>query len=95
MIIEPIITDRLILREYQASDFESIHKYASDSEVVQFMDWGPNTEEDTRIFLDKELAHQKEPDRKIFEVAVTLKDSGLYIGGCGLTVEDGFGVLGY
>ena len=95
MKIEPIITDRLIIREFELADFEAIHFYASDPEVVQFMDWGPNSEEDTRKFVDKELAHQKKSDRKIFEMAVTLRDSGRLIGGCGLTMEDGYGIVGY
>src|SRR3989338_5377573 len=95
MKIEPIITDRLIIREFELADFEAIHFYASDPEVVEFMDWGPNSEEDTRKFLDKELAHQTKSDRKIFETAVTLKDGKQLIGGCGLTLEHDYGILGY
>ncbi len=95
MKIQPIETKRLLLREFTTSDFETVHSYGSDPEVVEFMDWGPNTETATREFLEKELKHQKEKDRKVFEVAVTLKETGTLIGGTGITLENGIGTFGY
>ncbi|MGH7447752.1 MAG: GNAT family N-acetyltransferase, partial [Longimicrobiales bacterium] len=46
-------TQRLLLRELRADDFAAVHSYASDREVVRFMEWGPNTKADTRAFLQK------------------------------------------
>lgn len=54
----PIRTERLLLREFREADFDAAHVYASDPEVVRYMDWAPNTLDDTRAFLDRMLAAQ-------------------------------------
>jgi RimJ/RimL family protein N-acetyltransferase len=95
MKIAPIETKRLLLREFTASDFEAVHSYGSDPVVVEFMEWGPNTEDETHKFIEKELKHQKKKDRKVFELAVTLKETGALIGGTGITLENGIGTFGY
>lgn len=94
MQIEPIVTDRLIIRDFNLSDVPAVQEYASDLEVIEFMEWGPNKLEDTEKFINEQIEHQKEVDRKIFEPAITLKNSGLLIGGVGLTLENGVGVIG-
>src|SRR5690606_16812034 len=38
---------RVVLREFELSDFEAVHAYGSDPEVVRFMVWGPNEPPDT------------------------------------------------
>nr|MBO2508612.1 GNAT family N-acetyltransferase [Bacillota bacterium] len=78
---------RVVLREFELSDFEAVHAYGSDPEVVRFMVWGPNEPPDTEAFIRhaRELA-QQEP-RTSFELAVTLRESGALIGGCGLRVN--------
>ena len=96
MKISPIISKRITLREYSLEDFQEIHEYASDLEVVRYMDWGPNTPEQTKTFINEQLVHQKEPQRKVFQLAITLKGLGTLIGGVNVTVEkDSFGLLGY
>jgi [ribosomal protein S5]-alanine N-acetyltransferase len=54
-----LATDRLVLRPFRADDFAAVHAYASDPEVVRFMDWGPNRVEDTRFYLDRMLARRE------------------------------------
>ncbi|HEY1928334.1 MAG TPA: GNAT family protein [Caulobacteraceae bacterium] len=44
----PIRTERMVLRDFRFDDLEAVHAYASDPEVVRYMPWGPNTEDDTR-----------------------------------------------
>lgn len=95
MGIEPILTDRLILRDFELSDVPAVQEYASDLEVVEFMEWGPNQTEDTEKFIKDQIAHQQGTDRKVFDVAMVLKDSGVLIGGVGLTLGNGVGVIGY
>lgn len=94
MKIEPIITDRLIMRDFELSDIPAVQEYASDPDVIEFMEWGPNILEDTEKFIKEQIVHQQETDRKIFEPAITLKDSGMLIGGVGITLENGVGVIG-
>ncbi|MBM3308022.1 MAG: GNAT family N-acetyltransferase [Candidatus Eisenbacteria bacterium] len=79
-----LTTDRLVLREFREDDWSAVHEYASDPEVVRYMPWGPNSEEDTRAFIERALALRSGDPRKGYEFAVTLRDGGRLIGGCGI-----------
>ncbi len=94
----PRPTERLILREFVAEDWEQVHAYGSDPEVVRFMSWGPNTEEETQAYVPRQLEAQASDPRRELDFAVTLKDDGRLIGGCGLHVtrpKDPAGFIGY
>ena len=52
-------TDRLILRDFKRSDWKAVHEYASDLEVVKYMPWGPNSEEETKIYIDCRIGEVK------------------------------------
>ena len=81
----PILTTpRLLLRPYQETDLASAHAYAAIPKVSQYMDWGPNTEEDTRSFLEHCVAASQNPQEKGHFFAVTLREGGKMIGGCDL-----------
>jgi ribosomal-protein-alanine N-acetyltransferase len=81
-------TDRLVLRELEEADWEPVHSYASDPEVVRYMDWGPNTEDETKKFVQRAIEAQREQPRKNYQLAIVLKDDGRLIGGCGIHVSD-------
>ena len=80
----PLATERLLLRDFQQTDWEAVHSYASDTEVVKFMQWGPNSEADTKDFIQKTLATQAEKPRLVFDLAVILKADNILIGACGI-----------
>ena len=82
-----LFSERLLLREFVEEDFNSVHLYAVDPEVVRFMSWGPNTESDTRNFIDQAISYQKELPRTKFELAVVLKREGILVGGCGIRIS--------
>jgi RimJ/RimL family protein N-acetyltransferase len=82
-----IISKRIKLREYNIDDIVGVHDYASDPEVSQYMDWGPNTLKDTVEFVQKAMETQKENPRMKYEWAIEHPLSGL-IGGCGITIID-------
>lgn len=89
-------TERLVLREFTPGDYEAAHAYGSDPRVVEYMSFGPNTEEDTRHFLERAVQKQVERPRTGYTLALTL--GGEVIGGCGITVTDarfGEGEIGY
>ncbi len=65
-----------------------MHRYASDPETVRYMGWGQNNREDTRNFMQRVIASQKEEPRKNFEVAVTLKERNTLIGGGRISISD-------
>jgi [ribosomal protein S5]-alanine N-acetyltransferase len=75
-----IETERLILRPHQESDFDGIHEYATDQDVVKFMQWGPNTLDETRFFLDTCIANQKHADRLSYDFAVVSREDGSFLG---------------
>lgn len=80
-------TQRLLLRDFHAEDWREIHRYGSDAEAVRHMDWGPNSEDETRAFVQHVLTTQTEVSRKTFELAVCLKESGELIGGVGIRIK--------
>jgi RimJ/RimL family protein N-acetyltransferase len=79
---------RILLRELMESDWTQVQEYAGDPEVVKYEVWGPNTEEQSREFIRHAMSCQQDKPRKTFEFAVTLKDSGKLIGGCGIRIKD-------
>lgn len=81
-------TKRLALRDFKETDWASIHKYASDPQVVRYMDWGPNTEEETKNFIRRAKAHLKEQPRRNYTLAIVLKQKNTLIGGCGIHVSN-------
>lgn len=93
-----IRTKRLILRDFNETDWQAVHGYASDPEVVRYMDWGPNTEEETKVFIRRSISHQKEKPRRNYTLAIILKAEDRLIGSCGLHVanpDNREGWLGY
>jgi len=89
---------RLTIREFRTSDWRAVHSYASDPETVAYVDWGPNTESDTRTFIRHAIAYQSSKPRTRYELAITIRESGDLIGGCGIEIthpERREGVIGY
>ena len=80
----PIETGRLLLRDFVEEDWRAVHEYGSDPEVVRYLPWGPNTEEDSRDFISRSIAIQSESPRRRFEIGIVLKQEGKLIGGCGI-----------
>jgi RimJ/RimL family protein N-acetyltransferase len=80
-----LLTERLLLRDYRDDDLDAVQVYASDPEVCRFMEWGPNTLEDTRLFLDTVTGSAREQPRTAYELAITRE--GELVGGIGLRVE--------
>lgn len=69
-------TERLILRALAIDDYDPVHSWAGNPANTRYMAWGPNSEEETRIFL----ASVKEGR----DFAVVLKETQKVIGSCGI-----------
>lgn len=79
--IKPLLeTARLILRPLRADDFTAAHSWGSNPENTRYMAWGPNSEQQTREFLAR-----AKPGK---DFAVTLKESGVVIGSCGIYPDE-------
>jgi hypothetical protein len=44
-----------MLRDFKEGDWKTVHRYASDPEVARYVDWGPNTIEETRNSFGEQL----------------------------------------
>lgn len=66
-------TERLILRRFQPEDWQDLHEYLSDEQVVKFEPYRPFTEEQSR-----EEAERRAGDRCF--LAVCLRETGKLIG---------------
>jgi RimJ/RimL family protein N-acetyltransferase len=93
-----LATERLILREFEQDDCPAVHAYASDPHVVQYMGWGPNTEQETRDHMQQTLARQRGEQSDLYAFAVVLVDNKQLIGAVSLRVsspQDRGGFIGY
>ena len=82
-----LVTERLVLREFQLTDLPMVHQYASDEDLVKFMPWGPNTDKQTREFFTRNFKLQSENPRKIFDFAVLDKNTGDFLGSGGVILR--------
>lgn len=55
---------------------------------MRYLTFGPNSEENTRNFLQREISLQREQPRQHFALAVTLKAQRPLIGICRISVKD-------
>lgn len=90
-----IVTERLVIRDFNATDWQAVHAYASDPLVTQYMMWGPNTEHDTKAFIQRAIEMRGQSPRVDFELAVALRTDHRLIGGVGIHVADRQGEIGY
>jgi RimJ/RimL family protein N-acetyltransferase len=93
-----IETDRLILRELCEDDFDAVHAYASDPEVVEYVPWGPNTEQVTRDFIERHMEKAVAEPRLEYVFAVVPKGEDQLIGTVGIylpSAEAHLAMLGY
>lgn len=81
-----IKTHRLLLREFKKDDLAAVHSYASDAEVVRYMEWGPNSVDETREFISRVIENQDEKPRLKFELAILIENK--LIGACNLTITN-------
>ncbi|MCL2190092.1 MAG: GNAT family N-acetyltransferase [Defluviitaleaceae bacterium] len=77
-----LTTPRLTLRPLTMEDFAAVHSWASNPENVRYMSFGPNTEEETRAFLERQ---PKEEGRNF---GVVLTETRAVIGSCGIYPND-------
>jgi len=86
--VQIVQTKRLVLRDFEEADWKAVHSYASDPEVVRYMNWGPNTIEETKNFIQRAINSQKERPRRTYTLAIVLEPDNKLIGGCGIYVSN-------
>ena len=74
MLTHPIETQRLLIRPFDLKDWEEVHAYTSDPNVMMYIPEGQLTEEQTKEFVVKNL------DEQATAFAVILKPGNKLIG---------------
>lgn len=87
LIITPVKSERLTLRELEENDLMQIFLYAQDKEVFRYLEDGPFTKDETRLLLRKMISYQRENPRLQYELVAVLKTSGTIIGNCGIHIS--------
>ncbi len=80
-------TERLLMREFDASDWQAVHAYQNDPLYLRYYTWTERTPEAVREFIQMFLDQQQEDQRYKFQLAVELKGSGQLIGNCGIRLK--------
>lgn len=83
-----LATKRLVLRPMELDDINAVQKYAEKPSVVRFMEWGPNTVEQTKSFVQLVIEKNKETPRLSYDFIVTIKKTKEIIGACGIYFKD-------
>jgi ribosomal-protein-alanine N-acetyltransferase len=83
---QPLTTERLMLREFTAEDHDGVHAYAADPEVCRFSEWGPNTPEETTVFLNAAAHFRRRTPRDQFSLAVVQRSDLVLVGAVDLHV---------
>jgi RimJ/RimL family protein N-acetyltransferase len=94
-----LMTTRLRLRDFEVRDYQAVHGFATDLAVVRYVEWGPNTPEETKAFLREAKASADVSPRRRYALAVVVQsDPEKLIGSIELRVvscEHRRGEIGY
>lgn len=92
-----IMTRRLILREWEESDWVAAHAIHSDPEVMRYMTAEPETEEETRATIGDWMSRAAKQPRTSYSLAMILQTEGRLIGRAGLyiTADSRIAYIGY
>lgn len=80
-------TERLILRDFVAADWQRVLEYESDPLYLRYNQWAERTPEAVQEFLGRFIDQQTHHPRIKFQLAVVLKSEDLLIGNCGVRMD--------
>jgi hypothetical protein len=66
---------RLRFRDFELRDYQAVHAFAADLAVVSYVEWGPNTPEETRAYLREAGASAEVVPRRRYALAVVVVHS--------------------
>jgi ribosomal-protein-alanine N-acetyltransferase len=79
-----LLTERLILREFNAQDWPTVLAYQSDSRYLQYYHWTERTPKAVRDFVNMFVVQQRERPRAKFQLAIALQSDQRLVGNCGI-----------
>jgi ribosomal-protein-alanine N-acetyltransferase len=81
-----VLTERLLLRDYEESDWEAIREIDSDPEVQRYRGGELVSEERTREYLRWTKTLSQDPRRRHYPFAICLRGEERLIGSCWLNI---------
>ena len=72
------------MREFEESDWQAVHEYASDPEVVRYTQWATKTKEETKDYLRRAVLAKEEQPRRYYRFALVRKADKRLIGQCSI-----------
>ena len=79
-----ITTERLVLREFELDDWRAALAYQQDPLYLEYYPQLTRSESDAKEFVQLFLDEQADSPRRRFQLAVVLRESGEFIGNCGI-----------
>ena len=83
-MFQEMATRRLRLRRLLSSDSGTVYAYRSLPEVARLQFWDPQSEEEILRFIEELARIEPDTPGTWFQLGITLRDSGLLIGDCGI-----------
>jgi [ribosomal protein S5]-alanine N-acetyltransferase len=83
-----IRTERLILRDFVATDWEEVLQYQNDPRYLQFSPWRERSPEAVLEFVARFLSWQVESPRSRFQLCICLAEGDKVIGNVGIRKPD-------
>jgi RimJ/RimL family protein N-acetyltransferase len=97
--VEPIATERLVLRPFAPDDFDALFSYQSRTDVATWLTWDARGEDEVRVALGQKLASVAIADEgDVLALALTRKDTSELVGDVILALvsaEHRTGEIGY
>jgi RimJ/RimL family protein N-acetyltransferase len=85
-INEPILTERLVLRPFEAADLDAVHDMQSRPEVVRYLYWQPRDRREAKASLKRKMGLTRiDKAGDVLNLAVTERSGGVVIGDVMLT----------
>ncbi|ATB31695.1 GNAT family N-acetyltransferase [Melittangium boletus] len=84
----PLVTPRLLLREFEEEDWRATHLYESDPEVVRYQSHGVRTPEESRDYILQVAELSRRLPRRVYDLAVVSRAENWLIGRCGMRYTD-------
>jgi len=82
-----LVTERLLLREFEDGDWQSVLKYQSDPLYLRYNPWSYRTAEDVRGFVHRFIMWREEQPRRKYQFAIVLRSNGKLIGNGGIRMK--------
>lgn len=82
-----LLTDRLILREFEPGDWPAVLAYQQDPRYLQFTPWTERTPAAVQEFVQMFLDQQQAKPRLKYQLALILPSNQQLIGNCGIRLD--------